>query len=366
MNIAFYAPLKPPTSDIPSGDRLIARLLIKALERVGHKVDLASQFRSYDKTGDEQRQRRITHIGRKLCVRLIRRYQSMPDHKRPKIWMTYHVYHKAPDVLGPTISQALNIPYVLIEASNANKQKTGPWALGYKQSTAAIMAADRIIGLSRVDKPGVMEILTDLSRYVDVAPFIDVANFPEIDDKTITTAPAKLLTVAMMRSGDKLKSYQLLTKALEKIFHLDWQLDIAGGGDAEQDVKQLMAPLSNRVRFLGIVPAAQMMGIYQAADIFVWPAVKETPGMCFIEAAAAGLPAIGADAYGVPDVIDHNQTGFLCRPNDVDDMVCALTNLINDLNLRHQMGQAARQKAIKIHSLDAASRSLARIISELV
>lgn len=366
MNIAFYAPMKPPTSARPSGDRLIARLLIKALENAGHQVELASRFRSYDKTGDDLRQRRIMHIGSQLSDRLTRHYQSLPDHQRPQIWMTYHVYHKAPDVLGPIVSRVLNIPYMLIEASNASKQKNGPWALGYKQSTAAIRAADCIIGLSRVDKQGVMGLLSDPSRYVDLAPFIDVANFPESDDKLLTTAPVKLLTVAMMRSGDKLQSYQILAKALGEITHLNWQLDIAGGGDAERDVKNLMAPFSNRVRFLGVVPAAEMMAVYQSAEVFVWPAVKETPGMCFIEAAAAGLPAIGADAYGVPDVIDHNQTGFLCRPNDVDDMVCALTNLINDLNLRHQMGQAARQKAIKIHSLDAASRSLARIISELV
>ena len=56
MRIAFYAPLKSPTHGTPSGDRRIAGLLMDALARAGHRVELASTFRSYDADGDALRQ----------------------------------------------------------------------------------------------------------------------------------------------------------------------------------------------------------------------------------------------------------------------------------------------------------------------
>ena len=52
MRVMFYAPLKPPTHPVPSGDRRIARLLMRAIEAAGHSVELATRFRSRDGSGD--------------------------------------------------------------------------------------------------------------------------------------------------------------------------------------------------------------------------------------------------------------------------------------------------------------------------
>ena len=59
MRVAFYAPLKPPDHPVPSGDRSMARLLIRALELAGHEVGLASRLRSRDTDGDPARQSRL-------------------------------------------------------------------------------------------------------------------------------------------------------------------------------------------------------------------------------------------------------------------------------------------------------------------
>ena len=52
MRIAFYAPMKPPTSPRPSGDRRMARLLMQALASRGHAVELAAVFRSWQGEAD--------------------------------------------------------------------------------------------------------------------------------------------------------------------------------------------------------------------------------------------------------------------------------------------------------------------------
>ena len=63
MRIAFYAPLKSPTHNTPSGDRRVGRLLMDALRLGGHAVALASDFRSFEGGGNETRQALIRDEG---------------------------------------------------------------------------------------------------------------------------------------------------------------------------------------------------------------------------------------------------------------------------------------------------------------
>ena len=138
MRIAFYAPLKPPTHPVPSGDRRMARLLMAALSQAGHRVELAHRLRSRDGTGDPARQAEIAAMGRRAAEDLIRRYRARPAAERPEAWFTYHLYYKAPDWLGPSVADALGIPYLVAEASHAAKRATGPWAMGHEAAAAAI------------------------------------------------------------------------------------------------------------------------------------------------------------------------------------------------------------------------------------
>jgi hypothetical protein len=141
MRIAFYAPLKPPSRPVASGDRAMGRALIAALQQAGHDVAVVSRFRSYDR-GDAARQLRIRDLGAQIAARLLRRFEHGPW--RPQLWFTYHLYHKAPDWLGPTVCNRLGIPYVLAEASFAPKQAGGPWDLGHRAVADAVRRADRI------------------------------------------------------------------------------------------------------------------------------------------------------------------------------------------------------------------------------
>ena len=112
MRIAFYAPMKPVSSPVPSGDREMARNLLNALGSY-HDVNVASEFVSRDGKGEHSIQRKIAERGAKIARELIMRWANAPRTNRPDAWFTYHVYHKAPDWLGPIVSTALKIPYFL-------------------------------------------------------------------------------------------------------------------------------------------------------------------------------------------------------------------------------------------------------------
>ena len=174
MRIAFYAPLKPPDHPVASGDRAMARALIAALERGGHDVTLASRFRSYD-SGDARRQARLREEGRKLAHRYLRKIEQGAE--RPDLWFTYHLYHKAPDWLGPLVAQRLGIPYVVAEASYAPKQEGGRWALGHRAVAEAIRQAALILQPNPADAECVLPLLEAPERMIHLRPFVDTAPF---------------------------------------------------------------------------------------------------------------------------------------------------------------------------------------------
>ncbi|HEY9057308.1 MAG TPA: glycosyltransferase family 1 protein, partial [Aurantimonas sp.] len=175
MRIAFYAPMKSPRDTHPSGDRTVARGLVAALRLAGHDVVIPSDFRSYDR-GNAVRQARIERIGRRIGDRILRRNNR---HAPIDLWFTYHLYHKAPDWLGPRLATELDIPYVVAEASVADKRKDGAWHRGYEASLAALARADLVVGLNPADRPCVIPRMSPDARYLDLAPFFDIRPYVE-------------------------------------------------------------------------------------------------------------------------------------------------------------------------------------------
>src|SRR5690349_23646400 len=176
MRIAFYAPLKSPTHGTPSGDRRVAGLLMDALAAAGQRVELASTFRTFDGAGDAARQEALRVQGAALAQSLASQWREAPADARPDVWFTYHLYYKAPDWLGPAVSEALGIPYVIAEASYAAKRAQGSWALGHEATAAAIRKAALVISPSRDDTAGLRELI-DEKRILHLPPFLDPAPY---------------------------------------------------------------------------------------------------------------------------------------------------------------------------------------------
>jgi len=370
MRIAFYAPMKPPDDPVASGDRTMARLLMAALAAAGYEVELASHFRSFDGAGDALRQRRIAALGRRLAERLQQRWRRRPPAERPGLWLTYHLYHKAPDYLGPAVCDGFAIPYVVAEASCAGKRAAGGWAAGYAAAAAAIRGADLVLGLNPADDDGIRPLLADPKRLLPLAPFIDARAFA-----TAASARSRhrrelaarlgldaddplLLAVAMMRAGDKLASYRLLGAALATLIDRPWRLLVAGDGPVRDAVDAALAPLGPRVVRLGVVAEAELPALYAACDLFVWPAIGEAWGMALLEAQAAGLPVVAGDCGGVAAVVAAGESALLAPVGDAAAFAAAVRQLLDQPHRRECMAQAARAHIAEGHDLPAAGRKL--------
>ncbi|HSS65701.1 MAG TPA: glycosyltransferase family 4 protein [Gammaproteobacteria bacterium] len=378
MKLAFYAPLKPPDHPVPSGDRLIANLLIRALEKSGLGPTLAARFRSYDGRGDATRQRRLKSVGERLAQRLIVRLRRLERDQQPRLWITYHLYHKAPDWLGPPVSRALGIPYVVIEGTVAPKQSTGPWREGFLAATEAIVDADLVVAINSSDMPCVRATLKDPGRLVQLRPFIDLSPFDAVLAKARRRAtfaaelgiPADatwLVTVAMMRPGNKLDSYRLLASALGGLQETPWHLLVIGDGRARVQVETAFEAIDpTRVTFLGLRPQAEIAALLGACDLFLWPAVAEPLGMAMLEAHAAGLPVVAGDSGGVSDIVRHGETGLLAPPGDAKAFAASVEALLMDSDLRRAMGARARARAEAAHSLEVAAGTLHHWLAPLI
>jgi glycosyltransferase involved in cell wall biosynthesis len=377
MRIAFYAPLKPPDHPVPSGDRRVARLLMAALAAAGHEPILAARLRSRDGNGDHERQARLRALGGRLAERYLRQVAARPS-LRPDLWLTYHLYYKAPDWIGPRVAAALRIPYVVAEASLAEKRKGGEWQIGHRATADALGRAERVIGLNSADREGVMPALARPEHWTALLPFLDTAPF-EVAVATRRATRARLAqtwkldpalpwlaTVAMMRADVKLESYCLLGAALARCLDQPFQLLVVGDGPAREQVAAALAPLGKRVRWLGVLEEGAVPELMAASDLYVWPAIGEAYGLAILEAQAAGLPVVAGHTGGVGDIVADGLTGLLVPVGKPAEFSAATAVLIDDETRRARMSLAARRKVATHHDIAAAARRLDAVLRDLV
>ena len=393
MRIAFYAPLKAPDHPVPSGDRTIARLLLAALERAGERrgweVEVASRFRSFEGAGDPARQARLRALGARFAERLARRYERRPGAERPVLWFTYHLYHKAPDWLGPPVTARLGVPYVLAEASHAARQQRGAWRIGHEAAAAAIRGADAVLTINRDDAPGLRSIVDDPGRILALAPFLGPGggspdrtpqgssgrSLPACDARAMAAGrlgipPDEpwLLCVAMMRGGRKLASFASLAASLARLAALRWHLVLAGDGPARPAVEAAVASRlpAGRTTFTGRVDGEALGWLYEGSDLFVWPAVREPLGMAMLEAQGHGLPVVAARTRGVPDLVMDAQTGLLAPEGDPAAFADAVRTLLCSPGRRRRMGLAARARVIREHGFETAVDRIGALVETLL
>src|SRR6266540_2581631 len=101
---------------------------------------------------------------------------------------------------------------------------------------------------------------------------------------------------------------------------------------------------AGRVVVHGPLPVEAIAALYQAADVFVLPSLREPYGTVWGEAMAAGLPVVGWRAGNLPYLADEREA-VLVPPGDVEGLSRALDLLAGDEPLRRRMGEAARRRA---------------------
>ncbi|MCB1969773.1 MAG: glycosyltransferase family 4 protein [Geminicoccaceae bacterium] len=364
IRIAFHAPMKSPNHPVPSGDRRMARAFMKLLRDLGHEVELATPFRSFEREGDHARQIEIRDAALAEARRMIEDSAFRPD-----LWFTYHAYHKAPDWIGPGVTRAMGIPYVVAEASIAGKQAGGPWASGHAATLEGLAHASHLLAMTRVDLAGLEHHLPDVPATL-FPPFLDARRYHLAADRrrlaaihTIDPDKQWLIAVAMMRDDVKRQSFELLAETFARLESDNVQLLLIGDGVARPEIEQMFVHIGDRVHFLGEQEPDEVAALLASCDLMLWPALREAYGMALLEAQAAGLPVVACDEGGVSDVVSHGETGFLVKGRDPAQLAEAAESLLVDHTRREMFARTARKRALDVHDATVAASRLAGVLA---
>ncbi|MDI6730897.1 MAG: glycosyltransferase [Candidatus Altarchaeum sp.] len=119
-----------------------------------------------------------------------------------------------------------------------------------------------------------------------------------------------------------------LEKHLEDLIYLadkfNGEILIAGEGPAKKYYNKLADKISNNIKFSGRIPHEELPKFYSSLDFLVFPSVVETQGLVALESMACGTPVIGADALALKETIINGKTGYLYKPEDVDELFMKL------------------------------------------
>ena len=151
----------------------------------------------------------------------------------------------------------------------------------------------------------------------------------------------------------KVKNLPIVLQVFSEVLkHVPARLALVGDGPEREATERQADEMGilGRVDFLG--DQESIADILPAADVFLLPSQHESFGLAALEAMACGVPVVGSRIGGLPEVIVHEETGFLCDPSDVACMTAIILGLFNDEDHRRAIGRAARARAVREFNRD--------------
>ncbi|AOY60313.1 MULTISPECIES: glycosyltransferase family 4 protein [Desulfococcus] len=367
MRITLYAPFKPLDHPRPSGDLAIAHSLRAYLESRGHSVRRAGGTRM-----------RWIYWRPRLWGPLLGEWRRALREQRirpAQLWLTYHTYYKAPDLLGPLVCRRFGLPYVVFQGIFSTKRRRRLRTLpGYLLNRLALTTACHLF-TNRLEDWVNLKRLVPSHRLTYIRPGISPAMFT-FDagarailrrEWAVGDAPV-VLSAAMFRPGVKSEGLAWVIRSCGRLYRtgLPLYLVIAGDGRERERLRRLgERHLPGRIRFVGRIPREEMHRFYSAGDLFAFPGIRESLGMVYLESQSCGLPVAAFDNGGIPEVVARGETGLLTPPFDGPAFDLALSGLILDPERRCAMGERAREHVRRRHDIEKNYGPMEAILSDI-
>lgn len=127
------------------------------------------------------------------------------------------------------------------------------------------------------------------------------------------------------------------------------RLMIVGDGPDRPELEEAVRSknLEDKVIFTGFLGDEPLVQALQANDIFVTASKSENMPISVLEALAAGLPAIGVRAKGIPEIIRDGENGLLAEPDNTEELAQKIKTLLEDEGLRERFSARSRQIALE-------------------
>lgn len=147
----------------------------------------------------------------------------------------------------------------------------------------------------------------------------------------------------------------------------DLELVIAGDGFERPELERLAAErgIAGQTTFLGWVANADLPRYYRAAAVAVIPSLEEGFGIPAAEAMGCEVPVVASDAGGLPEVVEDGVTGRVVPKGNATALADAIAALLRDPALRHRMGKAGRERALRLFDWDRSAEQFEATYEEI-
>jgi glycosyltransferase involved in cell wall biosynthesis len=199
-------------------------------------------------------------------------------------------------------------------------------------------------------------------------------NFKENDKlRKDLNIPNDHVIIGLVGRISRWKGHSLMVKCLKEILEKTPKVSlvILGSPPPNQDI--YLADLEEQIESLNLELNCKILPFenniwkyYDLFDIVVVPSTEPEPfGLVALEAMLSSKPVVASAHGGLPEIIVHNETGFLFKPNDLNDFEKYILKLVNDKNLREIMGSRALERANSHFSLETHAKSIITLLSKI-
>ncbi|WP_254563566.1 glycosyltransferase family 4 protein [Oscillatoria sp. HE19RPO] len=201
-------------------------------------------------------------------------------------------------------------------------------------------------------------INTQIYRPLDKKMAREILRLPQ--DKQL------VLFGAISATSDRRKGFHLLQSALQNLSQSKWQDTIelvVFGSTQPKDATDLGFPSHYLGKFSDDISLAL---IYSAADVFVAPSVEDNLPNTVVEAIACGTPCVAFSIGGMPDLIEHQQNGYLASAFAIEDLSKGIAWVLENPERYQKLSNYARDKAIREFTQELQARRYSSLFEELL
>ncbi|MBT2690036.1 N-acetyl-alpha-D-glucosaminyl L-malate synthase BshA [Bacillus sp. ISL-47] len=149
---------------------------------------------------------------------------------------------------------------------------------------------------------------------------------------------------SVKRVPDVVKAFEKITKEVPA------KLLLVGDGPEMTVICQLVNELKLKGKVLFLGKQDNLEELYSISDLMLLLSEKESFGLVALEAMACGVPCIGTNVGGIPEVIDDGETGYVCTLGDIDEISQKATMLLLDENLHRKFSSQSISLAKEVFS----------------
>jgi N-acetyl-alpha-D-glucosaminyl L-malate synthase BshA len=214
----------------------------------------------------------------------------------------------------------------------------------------SIEKSDGVTAVSRFLKEKTLTNYDTEKEIVVIPNFVDTELFKPNSDcsfrKKIASGGEKILIHTsnfrtVKRVTDTIKIFDLVQNEIPS------KLVLVGDGPDRSECERLVRQLNlvDKVKFLGKQDG--LVEILSSSDLFLIPSQSESFGLAALEAMACGLPVVSSSVGGLPELVGHNESGFIAEIGDIERMAKYAIDLLTNEKKYKIFSQNARDRAVK-------------------